>query len=294
MEEVVVLLSMEAEAEELEDGNAAVQYVLPRVDFLLQLVSGGHLLLMDNLLVSIILPLQGEEQVDAQLLLLPEDYVGNPEEMAEEQVVLILLLALIMVQEIPRQLLLHKDLLEVAQFLELEMELKLEQEVVELVVQEEMQLVILAHLHLQEMVEEEKYLAFLELMFAMPVEVEEEELKILMAAKEVAEGVEPEAMFQEVEIHLELQELLIQVVGVGEHKELLQGPVEDLELLLLATLTKIKPSSSNRNRTVVRSIFDGQLKHSCEVVLVTLKQILDLLNWDYIYPIVFLIAQSIY
>lgn len=55
---------MEAEAEEQEDGNAAVRCVLLLVDFQLLSVLEEHLLLMDNLLVSIILPLQEEEQVD--------------------------------------------------------------------------------------------------------------------------------------------------------------------------------------------------------------------------------------
>ena len=55
---------MEAEAEELEDGDAANQYALVLAEFLLQLVLEEHLLLTDNLLVSMISPLQEEEQVD--------------------------------------------------------------------------------------------------------------------------------------------------------------------------------------------------------------------------------------
>ena len=164
----------------------------------------------------------------------------------------------------------------------------------ELVVQEEMEIVILAHLHLQGMVEEEKYLAFLELMFAMPVEVEEEELKILMAAKEVAEGAEPEVILLVVEIQQELQELLIQVVAEAELRELPQELAEVQVSLLFGTRSKIKPLSSYRNWTIVRSIFNRQLKYSCIVVLVTFEQILNLLNWDYVNPICFLIAQSIY
>jgi hypothetical protein len=124
-----------------------------------------------------------------------------------------------------------KVLLEAAQLLEIQTEHKLEQVEEEQELQEVMLFVQQHHLHLLETEEQEKFLAFLELMFSMQAEAEAEELKIQILDAEVSVEAETEAMYRGVELHQELQELLIPVEEEAEQWELLRDLAEVQELL---------------------------------------------------------------